>query len=101
MNKSITRRNFVKTGLAGAAVLPFLKSMPALASKSNTLVVVTGQTINSLDLHRKGTNRASYQVAVNCYDRLLYLMLFDLTPKLCLILMIILNFFSIFSNVVR
>ena len=71
MNKIITRRNFVKTGLAGAAVLPFLKSMPALASKSDTLVVVTGQTINSLDLHRKGTNRPSYQVAVNCYDRLL------------------------------
>ena len=71
MNKSITRRNFVKTGLASAAVLPFLKSIPALASKSNTLVVVTGQTINSLDLHRKGTNRPSYQVAVNCYDRLL------------------------------
>ena len=57
MNKFVTRRNFVKTGLASAAVLPFLKSMPALASKSNTLVVVTGQTINSLDLHRKGTNR--------------------------------------------
>jgi len=33
-------------------------------------VVVTGQTINSLDPHRIGTNRASYQVAVNCYDRL-------------------------------
>ena len=71
MSKLITRRNFVKTGLVGAAVLPFLKSMPALASKSDTLVVVTGQTINSLDLHRKGTNRPSYQVAVNCYDRLL------------------------------
>ena len=71
MHKTINRRNFIKTGLAGAAVLPFLKSMPAIASKSNTLVVVTGQTINSLDLHRKGTNRPSYQVAVNCYDRLL------------------------------
>jgi len=33
MNKSISRRNFVKTGIAGAAVLPFLKSIPALASK--------------------------------------------------------------------
>ena len=44
--------------------------MPATAQGSDTLVVVTGQTINSLDLHRTGTNRPSYQVAVNCYDRL-------------------------------
>ena len=26
--------------------------------------------MNSLDLHRTGTNRASYQIAINCYDRL-------------------------------
>jgi peptide/nickel transport system substrate-binding protein len=44
--------------------------MPAVAQGSDTLVVVTGQTINSLDLHRSGTSRASYQVGVNCYDRL-------------------------------
>ncbi len=34
-------------------------------------MAVTGQTINSLDLHRTGTNRASYQVAINSYDRLI------------------------------
>ena len=52
-------------------MLPFLKSMPAHAQGADVLVVVSGQTINSLDLHRTGTNRASYQVAINCYDRLL------------------------------
>lgn len=72
MKTMTTRRNFLKMGggIAGVSVLPFLKTMPAAAQGSDTLVVVTGQTINSLDLHRTGTNRASYQVAVNCYDRL-------------------------------
>ncbi|MEM8572777.1 MAG: ABC transporter substrate-binding protein [Pseudomonadota bacterium] len=66
-----SRRAFLKTASISAAMLPFLKAMPAQAQASETVVVVTGQTINSLDLHRTGTNRASYQVAVNCYDRLL------------------------------
>ncbi|MDF1749219.1 MAG: ABC transporter substrate-binding protein [Alphaproteobacteria bacterium] len=57
-------------GVLGASVLPFLKVLPASAAGKDVLVAVTGQTINSLDLHRTGTNRASYQVAVNCYDRL-------------------------------
>lgn len=67
-----TRRDFLKTsGTAlGAAMLPFLKAIPAQAAGGDAMVAVTGQTINSLDLHRTGTNRASYQVAVNCYDRL-------------------------------
>lgn len=70
MTKQTTRRNFLKMGAAGASVLPFLRAMPASAQGSDTLVVVSGQTINSLDLHRSGTSRASYQVGVNCYDRL-------------------------------
>lgn len=68
------RRNFLKSvGLAtaGAATLPLLRFMPAeAAGRNDTLVVVTGNSINSLDLHRKGTNRPSYQVTVNIYDRL-------------------------------
>ena len=64
------RRNFLKTGAATLAVLPFARALPAHAASGDTLVVVSGQTINSLDLHRTGTNRASYQIAVNCYDRL-------------------------------
>ncbi len=67
---SLDRRTFLTTATASAAVLPLLKFLPANAQDGDTLVVVTGQTINSLDLHRTGTNRASYQVAVNCYDRL-------------------------------
>ncbi len=72
MTTQPTRRQFLKISGAtiGAAMLPFLKAVPADAAGSDVLVAVTGQTINSLDLHRTGTNRASYQVAVNCYDRL-------------------------------
>ncbi|MGA1252986.1 MAG: ABC transporter substrate-binding protein, partial [Burkholderiaceae bacterium] len=68
----MNRRDLLKTtsGAAlGAAMLPFLKST-ALAQSGDTAVVVIGNTINSLDIHRTGTNRPSYQVAVNVYDRL-------------------------------
>ncbi len=58
------------TGVLTAAALPFLKVLPARAAGTDVVVAVTGQTINSLDIHRTGTNRPSYQVAVNCYDRL-------------------------------
>lgn len=64
-----TRRNFLKSG-AVFTVLPFIHALPAAAASRDTLVAVTAQTINSLDLHRTGTNRASYAVAINCYDRL-------------------------------
>jgi peptide/nickel transport system substrate-binding protein len=69
---TLSRRDLLKVtggGVLGAGVLPFLKVLPAAAS-DEVLVAVHGQTINSLDLHRTGTNRPSYQVAVNCYDRL-------------------------------
>ena len=67
------RRTFLKgTGAAalGAGMLPMLKVLPASAAPSGVAVVAISQTINSLDIHRKGTNRPSYQIAVNCYDRL-------------------------------
>lgn len=51
-------------------MLPLLKWLPAQAQAGDTLVVAIADSINSLDLHRTGTNRASYQVAINCYDRL-------------------------------
>ncbi len=66
------RRDFLKTAgiAAGASVLPFLRYLPAeAAGREDTLLVVVGHGINSLDLHRKGTNRPSYQVTVNLYDR--------------------------------
>ncbi len=64
-----TRRSLLKGAALGAGVLPFLRVLPASAA-NQTIVVAMGQTINSLDIHRKGTNRPSYQVAVNVYDRL-------------------------------
>ena len=65
------RRDFLKgTAVVGASTLPFLRSLPASAATNGTIVVAMGQTINSLDIHRSGTNRPSYQVAVNVYDRL-------------------------------
>ena len=71
MTDGYSKRDFLKLS-GGAAIsasmLPFL-SMPA-AANGGTIVCVSGETINSLDLHRTGTNRPSYQVAVNCYDRL-------------------------------
>ena len=64
------RRQFLKSGAAVVGAIPFARAFPAQAASVDQLVVVTGQTINSLDLHRTGTNRPSYQVAINCYDRL-------------------------------
>jgi len=67
------RRDFLKSVgvVSSASILPFLKYLPAeAAGRKDTLVVVAGHGINSLDLHRKGTNRPSYQVTVNIYDRL-------------------------------
>ncbi|MFW5823757.1 MAG: ABC transporter substrate-binding protein, partial [Marinobacter sp.] len=69
----MNRRNFLKgvTSLTvGASVMPLFRILPAAAASQETAVVVIGGTINSLDIHRSGTNRDSYQVAINCYDRL-------------------------------
>lgn len=67
----MNKRNFLKTMVVGASALPFLRHLPAeAAGGKDTLVVVVGEGINSLDLHRSGTNRPSYQVTVNIYDRL-------------------------------
>lgn len=65
------RREFLKgAAVLGAGALPFIRSLPASAATDGVVVVAMGQTINSLDIHRTGTNRPSYQVAVNIYDRL-------------------------------
>lgn len=67
------RRDFLKTSslLMGAGVLPLLKHVPAYAAgRDDTIVVVLANGPNSMDIHRKGTNRPSYAIAVNLYDRL-------------------------------
>ena len=63
----MNRRCFV----LGASSLPFLRTIEAAAADRDVLVAAIGDTINSLDIHRAGTNRTSYQVAVNAYDRLI------------------------------
>lgn len=67
------RRDFLKSSavVMGAGALPVLKYLPAeAAGRGDTLVVVIGNAPNSMDIHRKGTNRPAYQIAVNLYDRL-------------------------------
>ncbi|MFG1478403.1 ABC transporter substrate-binding protein [Xanthobacter sp. V4C-4] len=67
------RREFLKSTAIvalGGGLLPLTRVLPAVAAPADTIVVAMGATINSLDLHRQGTNRASYQVAINAYDRL-------------------------------
>jgi len=68
------RRDFLKTtGLAaGASLFPFLSHVPGVlaAGRGDTLIVAIGYGINSLDIHRPGTNRPAYQIPVNIYDRL-------------------------------
>tara|TARA_R110000787_G_scaffold34625_11_gene89530 strand:- start:1709 stop:3331 length:1623 start_codon:yes stop_codon:yes gene_type:complete len=70
------RRKFLKHGTAAAALggglLPMLRFLPAeAAGRKDTMVIVTGYGPNSMDIHRKGTNRPAYQIAVNLYDRLI------------------------------
>lgn len=67
------RRDFIKTAgvITSVAVIPLFRHFPAnAASRDNTLIVVTGNGPNSMDIQRKGTNRPAYQIAVNLYDRL-------------------------------
>lgn len=53
---------------AVAVVISF--NVFAADARKTSLVVVTATGPNSMDIQRSGTNRPSYQVAVNMYDRL-------------------------------
>ena len=67
------RRDFLKTSglVAGVGMVPMLRHIPASAAgRDNTVVVVLPNGPNSMDIHRSGTNRPSYAIAVNVYDRL-------------------------------
>lgn len=66
------RREFLKlTGALGAtAKTSFAWVKQAEAHGLETMVVASGQTIMSLNLHWTGTNLASYQVDIDSYDRL-------------------------------
>ena len=69
------RRDFLKSvsGIAvGAAVqAPAIFSPAKADARSETLLVVTENGPNNLDVHGVGTNRPGYEVSWNCYDRLI------------------------------
>jgi len=69
------RRDFLKsaTGLAAGAMVPApaIWSAAKADARSETLLVVTENGPNNLDIHGVGTNRAGYETSWNCYDRLI------------------------------
>lgn len=69
-----TRRTILKamSALPALGLLSPLNVLPVRAAgRSDMLVVAIGNGPNNMDIHRIGTNRPSYQHAVNLYDRLL------------------------------
>jgi peptide/nickel transport system substrate-binding protein len=68
----MNRREFIQSASAVSVTGGFaLLSSSALAqSKQETLLIVSENGPNNLDVQGVGTNRAGYEVAWNCYDRL-------------------------------
>lgn len=74
----MNRREFLKsatvlssaaaTGVAAPAVW---SSANAQSARAETLLLVSEGGPNNLDIHGVGTNRPGYEVAWNCYDRLM------------------------------
>jgi peptide/nickel transport system substrate-binding protein len=69
MNKSSSKNFKGKWAWLLAAAIGVSSSVIADPRKES-LIVVTASGPNSMDIQRSGTNRPSYQVAVNMYDRL-------------------------------
>jgi peptide/nickel transport system substrate-binding protein len=74
----MNRREFLKTTTAAtvaaastATVSGAWSPASAQASRKETLLLVTESGPNNLDIHGVGTNRPGYEVAWNCYDRLI------------------------------
>jgi peptide/nickel transport system substrate-binding protein len=69
------RREFLKStaALAGAGILsaPAIWSPAKAQSRKETLLLVTENGPNNLDIHGVGTNRPGYEASWNCYDRLI------------------------------
>ena len=69
------RRDFLKSvsGIAAAAAVPApaMWSSAKADGRSETLLVVTENGPNNLDVHGVGTNRPGYEASWNCYDRLI------------------------------
>ena len=69
------RRDFLKSSVALAAgsafTAPAVWSAEAAASRKETLLMVTENGPNNLDIQGLGTNRPGYEASWNCYDRLI------------------------------
>jgi peptide/nickel transport system substrate-binding protein len=69
------RRDLLKSitalGAASAMPAPAVWSPARAQSRQETLLVVTEYGPNNFDIHGVGTNRPGYEVAWNCYDRLM------------------------------
>jgi peptide/nickel transport system substrate-binding protein len=66
----ISSKNFKGKWAFVLAAAISVSSFVVADPRKESLVVVTASGPNSMDIHRSGTNRPSYQVAVNMYDRL-------------------------------
>ncbi len=73
-SRRIPRREFLKSVsavAAGAAIgTPAVWSAQA-QSRRETLLLITENGPNNLDIHGVGTNRPGYEASWNCYDRLI------------------------------
>ena len=69
------RREFLRsmTALAASTAItaPAILSAAKAASRKETLLLVTENGPNNLDIHGIGTNRPGYEASWNCYDRLI------------------------------
>jgi peptide/nickel transport system substrate-binding protein len=68
------RRDFLKSASAVAATAvtaPAVFSPAKAQSRAETLLIVSESGPNNLDIHGVGTNVPGYEVAWNCYDRLI------------------------------
>src|SRR5271163_1622629 len=69
------RRQFLKsmTALTAAAAIPApaIWSSAKAQARNETLLLVTENGPNNLDIHGVGTNRPGYEASWNCYDRLI------------------------------
>jgi len=69
------RREFLKsvTALTAASAVsaPAIWSAAKAQSRGETLLLITENGPNNLDIHGVGTNRPGYEASWNCYDRLI------------------------------
>jgi peptide/nickel transport system substrate-binding protein len=72
---TMKRREFLKsvTALtaAGAVSAPAIWSPAKAQARKETLLLVSENGPNNLDIHGVGTNRPGYEASWNCYDRLI------------------------------